>query len=212
MKSRPRRAENRIAEILSDFFVEQGLSPIDRIPVLGRTGPDLTVNESGLVVDVKSRQSCPKKTFQAVSHTGKAHNKTHNAFQLQYLEECLLMNEHVYSPLPYSKMVDDWLKHMDEWTADNAPSGISALVVHRPQMPYGESVLILKSSDVGKLRQRLTNNNVIGGEKAFIRFENGSEIVIHSSTGEEERIRGGDIQDNTIEDFIHFLTHLKEYK
>ena len=211
MKSRPRRAENRIAEILSDFFEGQGLSAIERIPILGRTGPDLTVNEAGLIVDAKSRQSCPKGTFKAASYTGKARNKIHTAFRLADLEPCLLAQVGSYSPLPYSKMVDDWLKHMDEWTQENAPSGISAIVIHRPQMPYGDAVLILANSDVGRLRSRLVNKHVISGKKMFIRFENGGEMIFHNSVGEEEKIRGGDLDDLVIEDFIQFLTHIKEY-
>ena len=55
--------ENRVAAYLSALFAGIGLSPVERIPVLGRTGPDLTINELGLVVDVKSRQACPKMYF-----------------------------------------------------------------------------------------------------------------------------------------------------
>jgi len=181
MKSRPRRAENRIAQILSDFFCEHGLSPIERIPVLGRTGPDLTINESGLVIDVKSRQSCPISVFKALERTGRARNRHHSAFQLDRLEEALL-SEAQYMPLRFSKTVDGWLDHMEEWTGQEAPWGISALVLHRPQMPYGQGALVLARSDVRTLQERIRHPNMIGGGEAFILPEKGSLVVCTKST------------------------------
>lgn len=181
MKSRPRRAENRIAEILSDFFCEHGLSPIERIPVLGRTGPDLTINESGLAIDVKSRQSCPKSLFKALERTGRARNRHHSAFRLDQLEQALL-SEVQYMPLRFSKTVDDWLGHMDEWTAKEAPRGISALVLHRPQMPYGGAALVLARSDVRTLQERIRHPEMIGGGDVFILPEKGGLVVCTRSS------------------------------
>ena len=106
-------------------------------------------------------------------------------------------------------MVYDWLKHMDEWTQENSPWGISALVLQRPNMPYGNAVFILKSSDVGRLQERMNKSNVIVKGKAFIRSDNGNGIYIHNSVGEEKRIKWEEIDDHVIENFIHFLTHLK---
>lgn len=63
MKARPRRAENRVAEVLSKIFSDVGKSPVKRIPVLGREGPDITWNEVKLIVDVKSRKANPKMMF-----------------------------------------------------------------------------------------------------------------------------------------------------
>ena len=63
MKARPRAVENRIAEALNVHFEYLGLAPVERIPVLGRTGPDLTTNEMNLVVDVKSRLEVPKELY-----------------------------------------------------------------------------------------------------------------------------------------------------
>ena len=60
MKARPRRAEREVARHLSSFFEALGLPAVERIPVLGRTGPDITWNEFKLIVDVKSRLSVPK--------------------------------------------------------------------------------------------------------------------------------------------------------
>ena len=60
MKARPRRAENRVADELNKWFMQQGFSPIQRIPIIGRTGPDYTFNELELVIDEKSRLEVPK--------------------------------------------------------------------------------------------------------------------------------------------------------
>ena len=63
MKARPRSVERKVAAFLSRYFVQLGLSPVERIPVLGRSGPDITSNEWGLVIDVKSRLEVPKTPF-----------------------------------------------------------------------------------------------------------------------------------------------------
>jgi hypothetical protein len=193
MKSRPRRAENEIAEHLSEFFTTHNLSPVERIPILGRTGPDLTINESGLVIDVKSRQTCPVSYFSIMRHTGKARNEDHTAFELDHLDE--MFTDSQYMPLRFSKMVDDWLNHMDEWTQENTEYGISAVVIHRPQMPYGGSVLVVRSSDVGLLKERIIKPNIIrGGDDVFIRFVDGM-LRIHRSDGETIiPIRGQDLK------------------
>lgn len=185
MKSRPRRAENQIADHLSQFFTHNSLSPIERIPVLGRTGPDLTINESGLIADVKSRQACPKSTFSAVKRTGKARNKQHTAFQLDQLQECFIDNPDTqYMPLRYSKVVDDWLSHMDEWTKEFSPWGISGIILHTPQLPYGQSVLIIARSDVRTLRQHIIQPEVIGRGEIFLRLLEDDTLAVHSPNGQ----------------------------
>lgn len=187
MKSRPRRAENRVAEILSDFFIANGLAPIERIPVLGRTGPDLTVNEANLIVDVKSRQSVPQHPFNAVSKTGKAKNASLALFQLSSLQETLLSSQGQFTLCKTSKTVLGWLDHMHAWTQANTSGGISALVLHKPQMPYGSAVLVLYSSDVGLLQERILNPNLIGQGGTFIHLsETDSSITVHTPTGETE--------------------------
>lgn len=67
MKRRPRRVEQKVAEHLTAFFAHLGLPEVKRIPVLGRTGPDIEINEFGLIVDVKSRQSVPTQSFPGVA-------------------------------------------------------------------------------------------------------------------------------------------------
>ena len=142
MKSRPRRVENRVAAELSHWFTEIGLSPVERIPVLGRTGPDITINELGLVVDVKSRLEVPKSVF--------------GGFVVQFGDliaaplRCLPELARPYSlvvPRPERKIVADYYAHMKEWVDAKYPSGIAALVLHRPKMPIGKSMLVISSSD-----------------------------------------------------------------
>ncbi len=56
MKARPRCVERSVAEALSSILN----TPVERIPVLGRTGPDLTYHPPlNLIVDVKSRINVP---------------------------------------------------------------------------------------------------------------------------------------------------------
>ena len=55
-------AERSIAAELNTLLSDIGdFAPIERIPLLGREGPDLTVNETGLVINVKSRQCIPTR-------------------------------------------------------------------------------------------------------------------------------------------------------
>ena len=180
MKQRPRRAENRIAEILNQFFTHNNLTPIDRIPVLGRTGPDLTINETGLAIDVKSRKSCPKKIFASTHKSGKAMGDSYCAFSLEHLQDALAQGQGQYMTFTESKTVLKWLVHMEKWVKQNAPSGIPALVIHRPQMPYGKALLIVSKSDVGLLRQRIT------GESS-IHLANGTVIKFRKT---DDKLRG----------------------
>ena len=67
MKARPRSVENRVANMLNDVFAAMDCS-VQRIPVLGRSGPDISLNELQLVVDVKSRLEVPKALFFPLAH------------------------------------------------------------------------------------------------------------------------------------------------
>ena len=140
MKARPRRIENRVAQVLTAQFEPLGLSPVERIPVLGRRGPDLTWNEIKLIVDVKSRKACPKSFF----HEG--------LFRHQKLLACpvgdiTVFNCDLMGDLPASKQVNRWFHHMDEWTKAEMPSGITALVLHLPGLPVGRSALVIHTDD-----------------------------------------------------------------
>ena len=60
MKARPRSVENEVAKYLSRKFAALELDPVERVPVLGRAGPDVSINQSQLAIDVKSRKEVPK--------------------------------------------------------------------------------------------------------------------------------------------------------
>lgn len=142
MKARPRSVEREVAKHLTDFFLTIGCSPVERIPILGRTGPDITINEFKLVIDVKSRLEVPKMYF------------IHDDFILDFPDGLLgvrLENMHLLAaPLTKircsnfsSVLVRRWYDHMNEWTQEEVPDGINALVLHRPKMPIGKSLLII---------------------------------------------------------------------
>ena len=148
MKARPRRIENRVAEILSAQFEASGMAPVERIPVLGRRGPDLTWNEMKLIVDVKSRKACPKSFI----HEG--------LFRHQNLLACPLSNLAALNALPMgdlppSKQVNDWFNHMHEWTKEEQPDGITTIVLHLPGLPVGRSALVIHENDHLQLQATL---------------------------------------------------------
>ena len=179
MKSRPRQAENRVAEILSDFFVNHGLSPVERIPILGREGPDITMNEARLVVDVKSRKECPASLLKDVKEYLKAYNHTLAVFRLDSLDQALMDKSCFANLTKDSVMVTRWLDHMADWVASDTSGGIPAVVIHQPQLPYGQSALVMYQSDVGLLRERINNPNVIGTGEAWLSLGRGEITVIN---------------------------------
>lgn len=140
MKARPRHAEREAAAFISSFSLSIGCSPVERIPVLGRTGPDITINELGLVVDVKSRIEVPAGAF---FDRPVCFSEIYYAVPLAKISD-LLISEGEIVPFK-SKQVDNWYAHMDEWTQTHQLDGISALVLHRPKLPYGKAMLILKN-------------------------------------------------------------------
>jgi len=148
MKARPRSVERKVAEHLSAIFQSIGYGAVERIPVLGRTGPDITINEFGLVIDVKSRLCVPKCFLHDKAITlGDLVSVPLNKF-------ADLTQPIVYGNASYSVMVQRWLDHMAEWTYANRPGGIPALILHRPGMPVGKSVLVIYSKDRKEFSQR----------------------------------------------------------
>lgn len=170
MKARPRWAENRIAEELNKSFSHLKVTPFERIPVLGRAGPDLTINELGLAIDVKSRQVCPKSAFMNEKHWAYISHKDRKGgliairvsdigMAVEYKEPVCLITESDWhtTNVTAGKQIIDWWLHMDEWTAYWEPEKISAIVIHRPGMPYGSSMLIMKSKGFQQLYQTVAN-------------------------------------------------------
>ena len=150
MKPRPRAVENRVAAYLTDLFVRSGLSPVARIPVLGRTGPDITLNELKLVIDVKSRLECPKTYFT---------DSVCSDFAFRIIPLCALAPFLAGRVPPRelsftSALVRGYWSHMDEWRRANEPEGITAIIMHRPKMPVGRAVLIISEEDTWRFTSR----------------------------------------------------------
>ena len=154
MKGRPRSVERKVAEHLTKILSDVGKcdKPLARIPVLGRTGPDITYNETKLIVDVKSRKAVPACLLAGdydllATEDGLLGVRLD---QMSHIDETWMT-----IPTKSSKVVKDWLDHMDEWTKINEPDGISAIVLHRPGMPIGHSTVIISKEKLETLCHRL---------------------------------------------------------
>lgn len=162
MQARPRRAENRVAEELNKWFELHGFSPIQRKPVIGRTGPDYTFNELGLVIDEKSRRSVPSLLvdFPAseMTHTRGTWGRTLYLIHLRSLDLFVTTRLSFPNKLSFSTTVNEWYEHMDEWRRDNMPDGITALVLHRPGMHFKNAVFVISEDDRSKLYERISNH------------------------------------------------------
>ncbi len=154
MKSRPRSVENRVADMLNEHFLALNMSEVERIPVLGRTGPDISINEMKLVVDVKSRIEVPKSIFFPLLVPFEFDGMT--GVRLKNMTS--LWETDISAPLDISsKIIRDYLAHMEEWTVKKCKDGISAIILHRPKIPIGESVLIINSNSRRRLFRNDTN-------------------------------------------------------
>ena len=154
MKGRPRSVEREVAACLTKLLSDIGRcpEPLVRIPVLGRTGPDITYNSLKLIIDVKSRKAVPACMLAGPGQL----IGTFDGLLGFRLDELPNFSEHwILSPAQSSKIVMDWLNNMEEWTRANEPDGISAIVLHRPRMPISHSTVIISSSNRSKLCQRL---------------------------------------------------------
>ena len=158
MKGRPRSIERKVAEILSREFVDHGWSPVERIPVLGRTGPDITINEAEFVIDVKSRLEVPKTILVPKGKILCVFGDL-IAFRLENINGLFHKIEmdgwikSIHSVVP--KVVRDYYDHMNEWTQQHEPHGITMLVLHRSgihggRMPVGASSVVISYSDYQK--------------------------------------------------------------
>jgi hypothetical protein len=146
--------ENRVAEELSAFFAQHGLSPVERIPVLGRRGPDISINELKLVIDVKSRKQIPD--CFTISASGNL-IRTPLVFGVRLGELDLLLKYNDpswWSAAKKSITVFRWYEHMDEWRKNELPDGITALVLHKPGTPVRNSVFLIKKDDREVLIER----------------------------------------------------------
>ena len=135
MKSRPRKIERLVAEHLSRAFSDVGSSPVQRIPILGRTGPDITLNDKRLVVDVKSRLQCPRMMMAGKDELVCFHTDGLEIIGVRIGE--LPLRRRTFNGLRHeiSSMAAEWLSHMEAWTRTDEPDGISAIILHIPGMP-----------------------------------------------------------------------------
>jgi hypothetical protein len=149
-RKRWKAVEVRVAAELSKIFSDVGKEPVERIPILGRTGPDITFNSIQLIVDVKSRLRVPKYSLAANGQAIQMGDLL--GFQL---DDMLKLADLPTFTAPLSPLVAEWIDHMDQWTAVNVPDGISCIVLHRPKMPVGSSTVVIYSVERNKLCQRL---------------------------------------------------------
>jgi hypothetical protein len=153
-RARWKRVEKRVAEILSGLFSDVGHKSVERIPILGRTGPDLSYNDDlKLIIDVKSRQEVPKST---IAPQGKLLDFGDMVgFRLTDIQNLADLSPVTATP---SRLVAEWLSHMDEWTTEHEPDGISCVVAHRPGMPVGDSAVIIYSKERNTLCQKIQSS------------------------------------------------------
>lgn len=158
MKDRPRSVEREVAYWLSLQFKELGFATVERIPILGRTGPDITINELGLVIDVKSRLSVPIGAI--ISRRKSVFWPDEGYFGTRLCNLTLSDTLSVTQPdKPLAKTVIKWYEHMDEWRRNYFPEGITALILHRPGTWVKNSTFIIHFSDKEKLYDRYTKRN-----------------------------------------------------
>ncbi|MGE5375916.1 MAG: hypothetical protein ACM3XO_12735 [Bacteroidota bacterium] len=152
MSDRWKAVERGAAAQLNSALSDVGkYSPIERIPILGRTGPDLTVNETGLVIDVKSRGRIPKRLFPTSGHIHMIGSMA--CFRLEDLSQVPEMP--ICASTPSWKDLTGWWTHMDEWTRDHEPRGITTILIHRPRMPIGHIGIVLHIKDLRRLSCQL---------------------------------------------------------
>jgi len=138
MKPRPRSVERRAAEELSIFFRKHGISPVFRIPILGRQGPDIYSEELMLGIDVKSRKAVPRLTVVPTSELisiGELIGCRLNEIELLGTYQQPIIR-------PPSLTVWHWYEHI----RDNV-DGIAALILHRPRTHVSNATFLIHKDD-----------------------------------------------------------------
>jgi hypothetical protein len=154
MKARPRRVEREIAKYISEMFLKElDLPSVQRIPVLGREGPDMEIWPFfNVAADVKSRKSNPvgyklepdeignwyKTGLPHVEHVGVRLESMHLLFGIE--------NMPVRDRRP-SKTVYGWLCHMRDWCEEEEGFSIPAIILHWPQHPIKHSTVLIFRED-----------------------------------------------------------------
>lgn len=152
-RGRWKDVERRVATELNRVLSDVGeFTPVERIPLLGRAGPDLTVNETNLVVNVKSRLKIPVGCFPKAGEMLEFAPKSADGLVCFRLEELSRIDRLFnYMPTKPSKQIIDWWQWMDKWTKEFQPAGITCIVIHRPRMPIGHAGVVLQTKDLRRL-------------------------------------------------------------
>lgn len=146
-RARWKAVERSVAAALSKIYSDVGKSPVERIPILGREGPDLTVNEVGLVINVKSRGSISDKLFPAAFTLLPIGDFV--CFRLEHLP--IAAHYTPQTPVEPTKDLEDWYALMDKWTKEFKPDGITCIILHRPRMPIGKCGVVIHQNDLRRL-------------------------------------------------------------
>lgn len=146
--SRWKGVERRVAAALNAALSGAGeFKPVERIPLLGREGPDLTVNETGLVINVKSRAEIPQRLFPdngRILQIGKLF-----CFRLENIAR--IHDLPVSAATGSWQRLTDWWLRMDRWTRECQPEGITCIIIHRPRMPVGHAGVVIHHTDLWRL-------------------------------------------------------------
>jgi len=171
MKARPRYVERKVALYLTDnLFAPLGFDPVERVPVIGRTGPDLAVNGSGLAIDVKSRLEVPAGLWEI--QKGQITRIGGRMLGLYLKDIRLLAGDLTISEdqIRSYKTIDGYLDHMAGWCSE---WHIPALVLHRPmrhpEMKIANAVFVMYKNDFGRLNARLSKKEKLCHEELLNR-------------------------------------------
>jgi hypothetical protein len=139
-----RKEAAKLNEILSGIG---NFTPVERIPLLGREGPDLTVNESKLVINVKSRERILTRLMAPAGRLIYIGDLV--GFRLEHLPVINFLAACTTDPWA---PLTEWYCHMDKWTKQFQPDGISSIFLHRPRMPIGLTTVVIHINDFWRLQ------------------------------------------------------------
>jgi hypothetical protein len=149
LKARPRSVEKEVARYLSRKFAELELDPVERVPILGRAGPDVSVNQSKLAIDVKSRLEVPKVMWRPKGAARWGVIDPLVAVRLCDFEK--LFGETKTVSIISPKTVRGYMEHMAAWSDEHIP----AVVLHRPRMWIANAIFVIREADIERLRNNI---------------------------------------------------------
>lgn len=149
MDKRWKAVERSVAAKLTDVLSDVGNLKFERIPLLGRDGPDLTINSSGLVINVKSRKGIPQRLLPRHAHLIQIGDLV--CFRLDNIIGAGGFQA-TGTEKPW-KQLQDWYDWMDDWTQRQPDKDrlISCIILHRPRLPVGKSGIVIHSSHLKRL-------------------------------------------------------------